>query len=282
MDEHEFQRWVDLLEKRTGVVVPPSRRLFLETNLRMRLQELGYRNLARYRDECLVGPKGAKEWAVLVDRLTVHETRFFRHPPSLDLVRDQLLPAYLEQGASEAFHAWSIGCATGEEVYSLAMVIDEFTSRQEQSFYFGITGSDVSPPALAVGRQGIYASSRLKEIPEKYRQEYCERFDDNHFRVADRLKRRVGFAVLNLLDVQRQPMTRLDLIYCQNVLIYFPRVRRHELLNHLVTCLKPGGCLILGAGEVTLWSNPLVQRVSSQRTLAFRRKAQGEELGGQE
>ncbi len=273
MDESEFRRWVDLLERRTGVVVPPTRKFFLETNLRLRLAELGYQDLKRYHDERLIGPNGAREWAVLVDRLTVHESSFFRHLPSLDPVTEVVLPELLSARRESAFHAWSVGCSTGEEVYSLAMVIDRFAAGRKQAFYYGITGSDVSQPALAVGRSGVYGIDRLGEIPTAYRAEYCQPVDEFSFRVIGRLKSRVGFAVLNLLDVRRQPMTQLDLIYCHNVLIYFPRVRRYEVLNHLVRCLRTGGCLILGPNEMSTWSHPEMERIHAPRTLAYRRTA---------
>ena len=277
MDDVEFERWVRLLEARTGVVVPPSRRQFLETNVRLRLQELGYRNLARYHDERLVGPNGAREWAILVDRLTVHETRFFRHPPSLAVVREVVLPAFhARTGGKGTFHAWSVGCATGEEAWSLAMIIDGYASSCAEPFRYGITGSDVSKPAMMVGQAGEYPLHRIKEVPEMYRG-YCEQSAPDRFTISARLRERAGFAVLNLVDVDRQPMTQLELIYCQNVLIYFPRPRRKALLDELVGCLQPGGHLIIGPGEVTVWNNPLVERIANQRAQVYRRIAKDAE-----
>jgi len=278
MTDAEFARWVELLEEKTGVVVPPERRQFLETNLRMRMQELGLNSYAAYFARELVGPKGAREWAVLVDRLTVHETRFFRHRPSLELVADDVLPASVaSRPPGCAFHAWSVACSTGEEAYSLAMVIDRFNRRLETPLHFGITGSDVSQPALAVARRAIYSMPAQQDIPLGYQVEYCDFVDARRFAIHESRKRRVGFAVMNLLDVKRQPMSQLDLIYCQNVLIYFPRVRRYEVLNNLVRCLRPGGVLILGPGEMTGWSHPEMTRIPGQRTLAYRRFAEGVE-----
>jgi hypothetical protein len=94
MGDEEFVRWVDLLQRRTGVVVPPDRKTFLVTGLRMRMRETGYASFDTYFDQVLNGARGAIEWATLVDRLTVHETRFFRHSPSLDLIAEEWLPAH--------------------------------------------------------------------------------------------------------------------------------------------------------------------------------------------
>ncbi|MDX1571456.1 MAG: protein-glutamate O-methyltransferase CheR [Xanthomonadales bacterium] len=273
MDESEFRRWVRLLEERTGVVVPPERKQFLETNLRLRMRELEIDTFADYYAQRLSGRKGAVEWAVLVDRLTVHQTHFFRHMPSLELVRDAVLPDFLmRRRRGAAFHAWSVGCSTGEEAYSLAMVIDRFCVQADQVFHYGITASDVSKAALDVGREGVYRRQKLSEIPPDYRERYCEPCNGDEFQISDRLLRRVGFAMLNMLDISRQPLSHIDLIYCQNVMIYFPKDRRHQVLDQLVDCLGPGGYLILGPGEMTGWTHPQLIRVPGQRTLAYRRR----------
>jgi len=275
LDDAEYRLWVNLLENRTGVVIPPERKQFLESNLRLRMRELGLSELKTYHDHHLFGRNGAKEWATLVDRLTVHQTHFFRHQPSLDLVKDVVLPDFCERQPDKgAFHAWSVGCSTGEEANSLAMVIDQFSEAHERPFHFGITASDVSQPALMVGKAGIYSKLKQAEIPKGYQQLYCKPHDENEFMIDPKLMGRIGFAVLNLLEVHRQPMSRLDLVFCQNVLIYFPRSRREQVLAQLAACLRPGGVLVLGPGEITHWTQPKLERISMPRTLAYRCKAE--------
>lgn len=271
MDDGEFTRWVDLLERRTGVVVPPGRKTFLVTGVRSRMRETGHATFAEYFQELLGGAKGAIEWATLVDRLTVHQTHFFRHPPSLDLVARDWLPGYATQPNNATIHAWSIGCSTGEEAYTLAMVLDDALMRIAGKLYFGITATDISAPALAVGRAGNYPQAKLEEIPERYRTPYCELDDDDTFTIRDPLRKRVGFVQFNLMDVARAPLKRLDLVYCQNVLIYFARERRAALLDALANLLKPGGLLVLGPGEVLGFNHPLLTRLGGPQTLAYRR-----------
>jgi len=275
MDDREFLRWVRLLEERTGVVVPRERKQFLETNLRLRMREVGLSDFASYHAELLSGRSGAVEWAVLVDRLTVHQTHFFRHRPSLDFVADTVLPDFEARiRGNGAFHAWSVGCSSGEEAWSLAMVIDRYATEADCPFHYGVTASDVSQPALAVGRQGRYPKTKLSEIPAAYRQRYVVEEPGDTFVIAETVARRVGFAMLNLLEVARQPLSHLDLIFCQNVLIYFPRDRRLDVLDQLVDCLRPGGYLLLGPGEMTGWRHPRLTRIAGQRTLAYRRRVE--------
>jgi len=272
MGDDEFVLWVNLLESRTGVVIPPSRKAFLVTNLRGRMREAGYNTFEDYFQRLQKGIEGAIEWSTLVDRLTVHETHFFRHQPSLDLIARDWLPQVISRSADSALHAWSVGCSTGEEAYTLAMVIDSFLSSVvDKKMYFGITATDVSQPALSVGRSGLYSCTKLVEIPVKYRDVYCQKLDNDSFVIRDSLRKRVGFALFNLLDVTRSPLKQLDLIYCQNVLIYFERERRKELLTTLANLLRPGGLLILGPGEIIGFDHPALSRIANRQTLAFLR-----------
>jgi type IV pilus assembly protein PilK len=273
MDDAEFSRWVDLLERRTGVVVPPGRKTFLVTGVRSRMRETGHASFGLYFEELLAGARGAIEWATLVDRLTVHQTHFFRHQPSLDLIGKEWLPGYLDRVENGAIHAWSVGCSTGEEAYTLAMVLDHAITSLGAKILFGITATDISAPALAVGRGGVYPLPKLEEIPLEHRARYCEPLDDEAFAIREPLHKRVGFVQFNLMDVARAPLKRLDLIYCQNVMIYFARERRAGLLEALAGLLKPGGLLVLGPGEILGFSNPLLTRLGGPQTLAFRRSA---------
>lgn len=270
MREDQFSRWVALLEKRTGIVVPETRREFLVTSLRARMRETGHQSFDSYYEELQSGPKGAIEWATLVDRLTVHQTHFFRHQPSLDYIGSTWLRALVVRGDWDgSVHAWSLGCATGEEAYSLAMVLDAGLKRLGRRALFGVNATDVSQPALNVGRAGIYPRSRLKEIPAELAAEYTRPLDGEQFEIVENLRKRVGFSIFNLLDLARAPLKRLDLIYCQNVLIYFARERRAELLAALAELLKPGGLLLLGPGEVLNFTHPRLERVPARNLLAY-------------
>lgn len=272
MDDAEFSRWVDLLERRTGVVVPPDRKTFLVTGVRSRMRETGHASFAEYFEDLLAGARGAIEWATLVDRLTVHQTHFFRHQPSFDLIGKEWLPKYLAAHGVDTIHAWSVGCSTGEEAYTLAMTLDDALSQHASGkTYFGITATDISAAALAVGRGASYPLPKLDEVPNVFRARYCEPESNESFRIVEPLVKRVGFVQFNLMDVARSPLKRLDLIFCQNVLIYFARERRSALLDALAGLLKPGGLLVLGPGEVLGFTHPLLARLGGPQTLAFRR-----------
>jgi type IV pilus assembly protein PilK len=274
MDDSEFERWASLLEKRTGVVVPLKRKAFLVTSVRGRMRETGHPTFQDYFDDLQKIPEGAIEWTTLVDRLTVHETHFFRHPPSLAMIAQDWLPRVTKDAKEGSLHAWSVGCSSGEEAYTLAMVLDRYlSSRKGAKLYFGVTATDVSLPALAVGRAGLYPRQKFEEIPSEYSEQYCETLDADSFRIRESLRKRVGFSQFNLLDAVSASMKRLDLIFCQNVLIYFARERRRELLATLANLLKPGGLLVLGSGEVTNFAHAQLTRIENRNVLAFARNS---------
>lgn len=271
MDGLLFQQWVELLEKRTGIALPESRKTFLLTNLHARMREVGCDSYQKYFHLVTDGSRGQVEWEVLIDRLTVHETRFFRDSHALDLVREVFLPALIEKvSIPYTVHAWSVGCATGEEPYSLAIVMEEFSKRHEK-FYYGVTASDVSRASLQTGRNAIYHIRRIKNVPSAIVNNYLTLVDDEHAQVESNLRQKVCFSHLNLLALESLPTGMMDLILCQNVLIYFKRELRIEILNRLVERLKPGGMIVLGAGEVFGWTHPELELVNYESTLAFQR-----------
>jgi len=278
MDDLLFQQWVELLEKRTGILLPESRKTFLITNLVSRMREVKSPDYQTYLHLVTNGSSGQVEWETLVDRLTVHETRFYRDNNALNLIHDNYLKEIID-GKEKPYtvHAWSVGCATGEEPYSLAMLMD-YTFLNHNELYYGVTASDVSRAALQTGRDAIYHQRRIKNVPEHIAKTYLEPVDEEHVQVRSTLKQKVCFTQINLLDLAQQPTGMMDIILCQNVLIYFKRELRNLILDHLTTRLKPGGILVLGAGEVFGWTHPELDLINYESTLAFKRRAENDEV----
>jgi len=271
MDEPQFQQWVKMLEERTGTTLPPERKSFLVTNLGMRMREINCHTYQAYFN-MISGVQGLKEWNTLVDRLTVHETRFFRHPQSLELVRDYVTDKAADVATGHvSVQAWSVACSTGEEAYTLAMVIDQAFKKRNESAYFGITATDISPASLLTGRKGIYNERRLKDLDPELRNTYFVPTEKNNYQVNNDLQKRVCFARKNVLDIVNEPVGKMDIIYCQNLLIYFDRASRNEIVKNMVRHLLPGGLLILGSGELLNMDHGEMEKIDHQRVLAYRR-----------
>ncbi len=263
MSAAEFRDWQVLLENRTGVVLNEQRRTFLQASLTARMRELGIGDYHSYYRQVTDGPRGAVEWATLLDRLTVQETRFFRHPPSFELLERYLGERLRREGMSRPWALWSVGCSSGEEPYSLAMCAAQALRGQEREDFFGVTGTDISLHALQRARQANYPARKLEQLEAGLVERYCERQADGSFSVKTILTERVCCARLNVLDLAKAPWSGMDVIFCQNLLIYFRRWRRREILNRLAERLAPGGLLVIGSAK---WSTGAIRSSSRSPT----------------
>jgi chemotaxis protein methyltransferase CheR/type IV pilus assembly protein PilK len=273
LDDKQFKQWVQLLEERTGTILPPERKSFLVTNLGLRMREIGCNSYEEYYELINSGIAGIQEWTVFVDRITVHETRFFRHPSSLELVREEVLNKQPgKEGAPVSIQAWSAACATGEEAYTLAIVIDEALGQRNEESYFGVLATDISQASLSTGRKAVYGERRLANVNKETMGTYLSPAGKGQYQVCEDLRKRVCFARMNILDIGHEPIGKMDIIYCQNLLIYFDKEMRMEIVNSMAGHLSPGGLLILGSGELVGWDHPEMEKVSCNHTLAYRRR----------
>jgi len=277
MDEAQFNQWQTLLEHRTGMILTVDRRSFLETNLGIRMREIGCGSYQAYYEKIVNGPDAVREWATLVDRLTVQETRFFRDPDAFRLVSDYILTRPREQLRAGALDAWSVGCSTGEEPYTLAMLLNDCMNQLQLPPLYGVTGSDISLPAIEKARLGQFNARKLLAMDDDMKSRYFRPAERNTMEVVNSIRERVCFARLNVLDLSKAPMHGMNIIFCQNLLIYFRRWRRREIVKRLAERLAPGGLLVLGQGELTDWQPPGLQRVPSEHVLAWIKRQSDEE-----
>ncbi|UTA48233.1 protein-glutamate O-methyltransferase CheR [Simiduia sp. 21SJ11W-1] len=274
LTDNEFQQWSKLLEDRTGIQIAPHQRAFLQTQIAGRMRELECGDYTSYMKQVREGLQGMVEWSVLVDRLVVKETSFFRHRPSIEYVRRLVQARINNQTLNDSFDVWSVGCATGEEPYALAMVVNDCFELAAIDPYFGVTATDISMPSLHKARAGIYPARKVDQATPQERARYFASAGAN-LQVVEKIRDRVCFTHGNVLDLGKMPAVPMDVIFCQNVLIYFRRWRRREILNQLVDRLKPNGVLIVGLGEVTDWNHPKMKRVGGEEIQAYQRSAPG-------
>ena len=272
MSDALFSDWVDLVESRTGMRISETRKSFLLSKLSIRMREIKYNDYQQYLDFVSDERRGLIEWETLVDRLTVHETRFWRDDGIFQLIQKKYIEDNnLLNDNKLGLQIWSVGCATGEEPYSIAMWFEHYCTMNGVDNRQGIHATDISLDALATAREGIYPENRLTNLPDGYKTYYFSRMEQDKYRVNNNLKERVCFTKLNLMNVDSFPFSNFDIIVCQNVMIYFDQDLRVKLLNEFANYLKVGGILILGAGEVLGWNHPKMESISFQSTLAFRR-----------
>ncbi|MCR8922145.1 protein-glutamate O-methyltransferase CheR [Dasania sp. GY-MA-18] len=270
LSDKQYEQWQALLEQRTGICFMQHRSI-LQAGLVLRMREIGISDYDEYFQQVSAVPQGAIEWSLLVDRISVKETSFFRDADAFNAVKQFLLNRLdaQQRPQDDTLEIWSVGCSTGEEAYSLAMVASDMVDYTQAKIFIGVTATDISSTALSYARRGAYAPRKLERMPAETKIKYFSEQEDKHFQVVPSLKQKLCFTQGNILELEQAPAIKMDIIYCQNVLIYFQRWRHKQILDMFAERLKPGGLLVMGAGEVTQWNHPKMKRLADERVLAY-------------
>lgn len=256
MSDRDFSRLSTFIEKEYGIKLPPAKKTMLEGRIRKRLRHLGLESFGQY-CEYLFNSQGIDDEIVqMVNVVTTNKTDFFREPNHFEFLVQTALPSLItQQGArvGKTFVVWSAGCSSGEEPYTLTMVLAEFGQKfPGLRFTFTIVASDISTHVLDKAKKGVYGEEKIDPIPLDFRKKYLLRNKDHTlklFRIAPELRALVKFRRVNLLDHEFGFREPLDIIFCRNVLIYFDRQTQQKVLSKMHRQLCPGGFLFLGHSE---------------------------------
>lgn len=242
------QAWYELIVRRCGLTFRHVRMQDVIGLVHDQMRTRGADDEAAYFQLLAGQTGGSQEWDALIERLTNHETSFFRHPPSFDALRRQILPALrASKPPGSRISFWSAGCSTGQEAYSIAMcALDEGASGD-----FTVWGGDISHQAIKVARQGRYGKRAIAGVPESYRQRFMtavETPSGTEYEMSDEVRRRVRFMTTNLVEPDGFRPSH-DVVVCHNVLIYFSPAAVSRAVTWLASCVAQGGYLLLGPGE---------------------------------
>jgi len=255
----EFVQIRDYVRRTAGIVIGDEKMSMVVSRLWRHVEKLGFKDFGSYLQH-LHTTAGAESKAQMLDLLTTNETYFFREPAHFKLLREQILPHHMQkENRQYAPRVWCAAASSGEEPYSLAMVMAE---------KFGLQGwqllaTDISSNVLEKASRGMYRMERIENMPDEYMKRYCRRGVDQYdgwFMIDRCLRARITFAQHNLLQrpapellssVQTQTSADnlFDVIFLRNVLIYFDQPTKQRVLDHLVSVLRPGGWLITGHCE---------------------------------
>ena len=245
----DFARLRELIYTEAGICLSPEKKTMVEVRLKRRLRTL---NMATYAEYCgfVFGNKGMKDELIsLIDVITTNKTDFFREPAHFEFLAQKVLPEL--DGNGRAFVIWSAGCSSGEEPYTMAMVLCEYAGTH-LGFRFHILASDISTAVLGKAEAGIYSSESIAPIPLALKHKYFLRSRDSassRVRVAPELRRLVDFRRINFMDPDYLLADKCDAIFCRNVLIYFDRATQEGILRKLIQNLTPSGYLFVGHSE---------------------------------
>lgn len=273
--DHHYRHWKSVFENLTGVQVGADRESLARTVLRDRLTQRGADCFESYFHDILdQSVVGREEWQILFEKIVIGETQFFRHRPSFDFLNRHLAHELKSRGAvGRDIKAWSVGCSTGEEAYSLAMVLDECCG-VDHSTGFGVVATDIKSASLQYAQRAIFPKARTRGIGEGRLAKFFEPLPEvgDRYRVRKDLRAKVAFSQRNILNLAAfGGFESFDIIFCQNVLIYFHHWRRRAVVRGLVEALSPGGVLILGPGELVGWKPEALKRIPVGDIQAYRR-----------
>ncbi len=265
MSEKDFRRLSEFIHSECGIKMPPSKKTMLEARLLKRLRNLGIRSFTEYCDY-IFSPEGTeRELIHMIDMVTTNKTDFFREPSHFDYLTQKALPELIrisDAGIRTRLMVWSAGCSTGEEPYTLAIVLSEF-AHEYSGFNFSILATDISTRVLEKAKTGIYEQDRIESISINLKQNYFLRGKDKNkglVRIAPELRNMVRFRRLNFMDDDFGFRERMDIIFCRNVIIYFDRPTQEMLITRFCRHLAPGGYVFMGHSEALHGLNiPLYQ-----------------------
>jgi len=254
MSDTEYERLSRVIYGECGIRMPHSKKVMLEARLRKRLRALGLTSFARY-CEYLFSKEGLEnELISMIDVVTTNKTDFFREPKHYDFLSTVAVPELMNQygaGMRRDLKIWSAGCSTGEEPYTIAMVLSEFREAHP-GFEFMILGTDISTKVLDRAARAVYKMERADTVPVLMKKKYLLRSRDrqkNLVKIVPELRGYVKFRRLNFMQEDFDMREPMDLIFCRNVIIYFDRQTQERLLNRLYDHLIPGGYVFMGHSE---------------------------------
>ena len=270
MTEADFSRLSSFISGHCGIKMPPVKITMLEARLQKRLRMLGIKSFRHYCDMLFASPDGEGELVHMIDAVTTNKTDFFREPAHFTFLAETAVPEFLEYSSPAArppYNVWSAACSSGEEPYTLAIVLTECESASP-GLKFSITATDISTRVLEKARGGIYDESQIAMIPPAQKQRYFLRSKDRAkglVRIVPELRNRVLFQRLNLMDLAYPFQSEtVSALFCRNVIIYFDRPTQGALLDRLCRYIRKGGYLFLGHSEtVHGFDLPLVRVTST-------------------
>lgn len=252
LKDEDFRLLRDFIAHYSGIYFDDQSRYLLERRLQKRLEEHGFESFRDYYLHLIYDPNREDEVGMMLDILTTNETFFFREIKQLKAFSEEIIPEIVEgKKNDQSLRVWSAGCSTGEEPYTLAILMLE--NHLLDGWHKEILATDISNRVLHSAREGIYYKHSFRSTESRYLDLFFQKVDENRHRIKENVKSIVTFGHLNIMQNSNWPADHsFDVIFCRNVLIYFNQEAKRTAVANLEAKLKHGGFLILGHAESIL------------------------------
>ncbi|MGC8594378.1 MAG: CheR family methyltransferase [Candidatus Kryptoniota bacterium] len=271
MTDDYFSKLRKFIYEHTGIFYADNKKYLLESRISRRLAALRMPGFAEYLSYLNNGG-ASDELTHLVNSITINETFFFRNEPQLKALENSIIPAIIKKRTGDPglkVKIWSAACSTGEEPYTIAMIIHDKFMAHHPSVNFEIIGTDINTAVIETARRGIYRDYSVKNVPMYYQQKYFTR-DGERYILSEDILEMVQFRSLNLFDSQAmKEMAGFDIIIAANVLIYFDINSKQRVVTSLYDSLNSGGFLLLGFSETLYGISQAFKPVHFDRTIAY-------------
>jgi two-component system chemotaxis response regulator CheB len=249
ISDEDFKFFQKRILELSGIHLTPSKTDLVRARLIARLAELNLPTISDYRRYLETLPSQHKEWQHLVNQITTNKTDFFREPAHFKYLTDSFLPEWERKHPTGRLRVWSAASSSGEEPYTLAMVLDRYFGGEDR---FEIVGSDIDTKVLALAQNGVYSNNRLQEIPIEYIDKAVVKGQHEvkgWFKIRKRIADHVRFTRINLVETSFLGLGQFDVIFCRNVFIYFQPETIQEIIRGFSQVLVKDGLLVLGHSE---------------------------------
>ena len=248
-----FARFARFITQELGIKMPEAKVPMLQSRLMRRLRKLQLGSLDEYQEYLFNSPEAKEELVHFIDAVTTNKTDFFREPQHFGYLVGSALPelSRIHGGSNWRLKLWCAGCSSGEEPYTLAMVLSEYAA-QHAGFDFSILATDISTKVLDHARTGIYDQARVEPVPLPLRRKYLLRSSNparSLIRLVPELRSRVSFHRLNFMDADYGLREKFDVIFFRNVMIYFDKETQEAVIQKQCRNLRAGGYLFVGHSE---------------------------------
>lgn len=248
LNEELFRRFCEVIHKSTGLHFGESSKFFLEKRLQNRLDSLGGLSPDDYLYYLLYDVQRDKELEKLVDLITTNETYFMREERQLTCFKKDIVPRLIEGKKGNPIRIWSAGCSTGEEPFSIAILLEESGAYSRADFE--IKATDISRRVIARARAGIYGENSFRTVDENFKRRWFNEETPGRYSIKEKIRRRISFSWFNLFDESRyRTLSTFDVIFCRNVIIYFDLEAKVKVVERFWDTMRPEGFLLLGHSE---------------------------------
>ena len=276
LDKAIFESWRKYIYEICGIYFQDNKKYLLESRLQKRIKHLNLSSYEAYLDYLKYNPSGSFERKHLFNAITINETFFFRNQQQFSAITDYVLPEIINEKIKtkqKKVKIWSAASSTGDEAYSLAILINELFSAKYPTLSFEILGTDIDDKVIETAKNGVYTEYSIRNTPTKYLTKYFTKEEGQYYLINSKIKDMVKFKSLNLYDaVGMSAMTNYDLIICANVLIYFDSESKKKVLDSLYNSLSNIGFLFIGYSESLMNMTQKFKSVNFPKAMAYKKK----------